>query len=301
MEKGKKNPLVLLDPWLAPYEGELEAREARLEAWKAQHIPQGVSLRDFANGHQYFGFQREGQERVYREWAPGASSLFLIGDFNSWNPHSHPLRSLGRGVFEIRLPLSQLPHGSLLKVRVESERGSQDRIPLYIRRVVQDPLSLDFSGQLWDPPQPYTFRHKDPSLPSGQGPLIYEAHPGMALEAERVGTWKEFGEEVLPRIKKLGYNVLQLMAVMEHPYYGSFGYHVSSFFAASSRFGTPEDLKELVDKAHGMGILVLMDLVHSHSVKNQGEGISFFDGTQEQFFREGAQGEHPAWDSMLFN
>lgn len=301
MDKAKRNPLVLLDPWLAPYEEEVEARTARLEAWKAAHVPQGMSLRDFANGHQYFGFHQEGEERVYREWAPGARALCLVGDFNSWDPYSHPLHPLGQGVFELRLPLSQLPHGSLLKVRVEGERGVQDRIPLYIHRVVQDPLTLDFRGQLWDPPQPYAFRHENPDLPPGEGPLIYEAHPGMALEAERVGTWKEFGEEVLPRIRKLGYNVLQLMAVMEHPYYGSFGYHVSNFFAASSRFGTPEDLKELVDMAHGMGILVLMDLVHSHSVKNQAEGIAFFDGTQKQFFHPGPEGEHPAWDSMLFD
>ena len=123
----------------------------------------------------------------------------------------------------------------------------------------------------------------------------------LAADSEKVGTYNEFRKNILPRIKKLGYNVIQLMAIQEHPYYGSFGYHVSSFFAASSRFGTPEELKQLIDEAHGMGIMVIMDLVHSHAVRNEVEGLGNYDGTRYQFFHEGKRGEHDAWDSYCFN
>ncbi len=105
----------------------------------------------------------------------------------------------------------------------------------------------------------------------------------------------------MPRLAGLGYNAVQLMAVAEHPYYGSFGYHVSSFYAVSSRFGTPEDLKHLVDTAHGLGLRVLLDLVHSHAVKNMLEGLNRFDGTDFQYFHSGPRGEHPAWDSLVFD
>jgi 1,4-alpha-glucan branching enzyme len=123
----------------------------------------------------------------------------------------------------------------------------------------------------------------------------------MAHEEEKIGTFKEFAEDILPRIQKAGYNVIQLMAIQEHPYYGSFGYHVSNFFAPSSRFGTPEELKSLVNRAHEMGMAVIMDIVHSHAVKNEEEGLSRFDGTLDQYFYPGDRGFHPAWDSRCFD
>ena len=91
------------------------------------------------------------------------------------------------------------------------------------------------------------------------------------------------------------------MAIQEHPYYGSFGYHVSSFYAASSRFGTPDDLKHLIDDAHSMGIAVIMDIVHSHAVKNELEGLGRFDGSYNQYFYGDHRREHPAWDSLCFD
>ena len=123
----------------------------------------------------------------------------------------------------------------------------------------------------------------------------------MGGNAERVSTYEEFRQNVLPRVDALGYNCIQIMAIQEHPYYGSFGYHVSSFFAASSRFGTPEELKALIDDAHGRGIAVIMDLVHSHAVKNEQEGLGNFDGTPYQYFHAGSRREHPAWDSLCFD
>ncbi|MDA7647063.1 alpha amylase C-terminal domain-containing protein, partial [Akkermansiaceae bacterium] len=127
---------------------------------------------------------------------------------------------------------------------------------------------------------------------------VYEAHVGMATEDFRVGTYREFAEQVLPRLARLGYNVVQLMAVAEHPYYGSFGYHVANYFAPSSRCGSAEDLKYLIDTAHGMGIAVLMDIVHSHSVKNFAEGLSSFDGEEGLYFHKR---DHPEWDSRIFD
>ena len=124
--------------------------------------------------------------------------------------------------------------------------------------------------------------------------LIYECHIGMAQDEEKVGSYVEFRDNVLPRVAHQGYNCIQIMAVQEHPYYGSFGYHVSSFFAPSSRFGTPEELKSLIDKAHSMGIAVIMDIVHSHAVKNENEGLGNFAGDPCQYFCQGDRREHPA-------
>lgn len=303
MEKKKATlEIVALDPWLEPYEKHLEKRLQEFFAFKRRLLGTGDSFGDFANGHHYFGFHLVGQDWVYREWAPMADELHLIGEFNGWNRSSHPLVRKDHGVFELILPgKDSLRHGEKVKVFVKSQGKSRDRIPLYIHRVVQDPVTGDFAGQIWAPEEAYSFKEKNFKIPQDQAPLIYEAHIGMAQEEGKIGTYQEFEEVVLPKVKALGYNTLQLMAIMEHPYYASFGYQVSNFFAASSRFGTPEELKSLVDKAHSLGISVLMDLVHSHGVKNLGEGINEFDGTVEQFFHSGVRGQHPAWDSKVFN
>lgn len=271
----------------------------------------GGLLGQISQGHRYFGFNRGelyGKPGVwYREWAPGALQLRLIGDFNDWDRYGHPLVRDSFGVWSLFLPDDtfgdKLVHGSLLKVHVVAEDSTtMDRIPAYIRRVVQEPRAgMQFIAQYWSPPEPYRWRHDSPSLPAGEGLRIYEAHVGMASEDGRVATYTEFADNILPRIHRLGYNAVQLMAIQEHPYYGSFGYHVSNFFAPSSRFGTPEELKYLIDTAHGLGILVLLDLVHSHAVKNTHEGLNLFDGTDYQYFHAGARGHHMAWDSKLFD
>ncbi len=299
--------LVEIDPWLASYVEPLRERYARYQEALRRIEAQGGLLGPVSQGHRFFGLNRghrNGKPGVwYREWAPAARSLALIGDFNAWDRGAHPLERDTHGTWHLFLPdedyAHRLVHGSRVKVHVDSEIGPQDRIPAYIRRVVQDEETHAFSGQFWDPPQPYVFRSAVPSLHYGL--KIYEAHVGMAVEEERVGTFAEFTRFVLPRAARLGYNAIQLMAVMEHPYYGSFGYHVSNFFAVASRFGTPEELKELIDTAHGMGLRVLLDLVHSHSVKNLNEGLNRFDGTDHHYFHSGPRGEHPAWDSLLFD
>lgn len=301
-ESAEKIRLLELDPWLKPFEKDIALRMNRYRQVKSALVgPQG-SLKDFANGHHHFGFHRTDGGWIYREWAPDAEALSLVGDFNHWNGYSHPLARKPDGTWEIELSgANALQHGSRVKVRITAAGETRDRIPLYIRKVVQDPVTHDFSGQVWHPESPYVWEHSAPRNAEHTPLFIYEAHVGMAQEAESIGTYREFADHILPRIKAGGYTAIQLMAVMEHPYYASFGYHVSNFFAAASWFGTPEDLKYLIDTAHGMGLCVLMDLVHSHAVKNISEGINAFDGTVHQFFHHGKRGDHSAWDSKLFN
>lgn len=262
----------------------------------------GVSnnLSEAINGYMYYGLHKLSQEWVLREWAPNATEVWLIGDFNQWSKtENYRFSRNNQGDWELKLPIDVLNHKDLYKLIVCWDGGEGERIPAWAFRVVQDSKSLLFSAQVWCPEKQYKFKHTTPPKPIH--PLIYEAHVGMASEEGKVASFNEFRINVLPRIAKLGYNVIQLMAIQEHPYYGSFGYHVSSFFAASSRFGTPEELKYLIDEAHGLGISVIMDLIHSHAVKNEVEGLGKYDGTDYQFFHDGYRGTHPAWDSRCFD
>lgn len=307
--RAEPDPTALIrhDPWLAPYADALRRRHQRFVDLRARIERAEGSLEQFALGHLYFGLNRGTRDAEtgvwYREWAPGAQKIALIGDFNHWNRDANVLTRDERGVWETFLPDRQykerLKHHSRVKVHVVAANGALDRLPAYIRRAYHEPETGAFTGEYWEPPHPYVWRHVTPRLRGGL--RIYEAHVGMALEAARVGTCREFADQVLPRIQRAGYNAIQLMAVAEHPYYGSFGYHVSNFFAPSSRFGTPEEFKYLVDEAHGRGMLVLMDVVHSHSVKNIFEGLNRFDGTDFQYFHAGPRGLHPAWDSLCFD
>lgn len=298
--------IVEQDSWLSPVAVAVEARHARYENRLNGIIQHYGSLKTFASAHEFFGFNYDARRHGwwYREWAPAAHYLSLTGDFNNWNRYEFPLDNIGNGIWEIFFPdeefSTRLIHGSKLKVVVQSQIGEQERIPVYIRRVIQDEVSKDYAGQFWNPPTPYNFKNATPDLHETPQ-LIYEAHIGMAQEKESVGTYKEFTDNILPRIKADGYNTVQLMAIAEHPYYGSFGYHVSNLFAPSSRFGAPEDLKELIDTAHGMGLQVIMDLVHSHTVKNIREGINLFDGSDHQYLHAGSRGNHSQWDSKLFD
>ena len=301
-------PIIQEDPWLQPYIYDVQGRLDRFKKAIQQIEMRSTSLLDFCTAHNYYGihFNAEKNGWFYREWAPNASQLSLTGDFNQWDRASHPLKKNENGDWEIFLPYedykTSFVHESKVKVNIQSSKGSMDRIPAYIRKVIQDPTTYDFAGQIWMPEKAFvwTDQHFDPAENLNQ-PIIYECHVGMAREEEGIGTYRQFADEILPRIKDGGYNAIQLMAVMEHPYYGSFGYHVSNFFAPSSRFGTPEDLKYLVDKAHSMGITAIMDVVHSHAVKNLAEGLNEFDGSEHQYFHAGGRGYHEGWDSKLFD
>ncbi len=308
MNQVEKLPVIQEDGWLNPYIEDVYQRFERYKKARKEIEDAEGSLLNFAEGHYYYGinFSKEKNGWTYREWAPAAHNLFLTGDFNGWNRTTHKLERNDKGDWEIFLPYKEYKetfvHGSRVKVNIQADNGSNDRIPTYIRRVIQDPQTWDFAGQLWFPEKPFDWTDNNFSLAkNSQQPIIYECHIGMAQEREGVGTYREFADEILPRIKEGGYNAIQMMAIQEHPYYGSFGYHVSNFFCPSSRFGTPEDLKFLVNKAHEMGLTVIMDIVHSHAVKNFAEGLNEFDGTDHQYFHEGRRGYHEGWDSKLFN
>ncbi len=287
------------DPYLKPFAADIELRMNNYENKKKELLPGGGKLVDFANGHLYYGFHRVEGGWVYREWAPAAEALYLMGDMNGWNKTSLPMTPVGNGNFEVFLSgENALWGGCKVKTVVLHQNRLLERIPLYARRVVQDPVTYNWCAEIVEEPE---YQWQDAGFVPEKNLFIYECHIGMAQEEEKVGTYAEFRDKVLPRIKELGYNTLQIMAIMEHPYYGSFGYQVSNFFAASSRFGMPADLKSLIDTAHSMGIAVLLDVVHSHAVKNTSEGINEFDGTEYQFFHAGERGHHPAWDTKLFN
>ena len=287
------------DPYLKPFEKDIDLRMNIYNNKKAEILKNNESLSEFANGHLYFGFHRVEGGWVYREWAPAAQEVYLMGDMNDWNESSLKLTPIGNGNFEIFLSGEDaLYDGCHVKTIIYHNGKKLYRTPLYIRRVVQDPNDHSWCGVITDE-SPYKWKNKN--FKPKKKLFIYECHIGMAQEKEGIGSFEEFRVNTLPRIKKLGYNTIQIMAIMEHPYYGSFGYQVSSFYAISSRFGTPNDLKRLIDTAHSMGIAVLLDVVHSHAVKNTVEGINEFDGTTEQFFHSGAKGEHPAWGTKLFD
>jgi 1,4-alpha-glucan branching enzyme len=294
-------PFVKNDSYLEPYAAAIYGRYDYFRQIEKRLLTESHSLSEFATGYLYFGLHRLTDGWVFREWAPNATAIYLIGDFNNWQKHpDYQLKKLQNGIWEIKLPEYAITHSQLYKLLIQWEGGEGERIPAWARRVVQDHETKIFSAQVWQPLRPYNFKIKN-FKPQTKPLLIYECHIGMSGSDEKVSTYNEFRINVLPRVIKAGYNCIQLMAIQEHPYYGSFGYHVSSFFAASSRFGTPDELKILIDEAHENGIAVIMDIVHSHAVKNEVEGLGRFDGTPYQYFHGGHRREHPAWDSLCFD
>jgi len=292
--------ILELNPQLKDFAGDIDLRMFLYRATKQRLVGENGTLNDFANAHHYYGFHRTESGWVYREWAPSAYQLYLTGEFNGWNQTSHPLTRLEGGNWELYLEgENALWHGCKVKTVVDANMTRTEHMPLYARRVVQEKNSVAWVAEVVD--ERCTFNWTDGDFKGEERLYIYEAHVGMAQEEGKVGSYREFADYVLPHVKKAGYNTIQLMAIMEHPYYGSFGYQVSNFYAASSWFGHPDDLKYLVNTAHNMGIRVLLDVVHSHAVKNTAEGINMFDGTEWQFFHSGAKGDHPAWGTKCFD
>ena len=300
MSKKSKNWITNIDPYLSPFEKDIALRMDLYKTKKRELLGNGKSLPSFANGYKYFGFHRTRTGWVYREWAPAAEKMYLTGDFNNWDIESCPMERLENGVFEVHLKgKNALRAGQKVQTVVINSGNVLRRIPSYATRVVQDENTYLWCAEIEDTLSKFDWTDAD-FVPE-KTPLIYECHIGMAQEKGAVGSYKEFTENILPRIKKLGYNTIQIMAIMEHPYYGSFGYQVSNFFAASSRYGSSDDLKQLINTAHEMGITVLLDVVHSHAVNNTNEGLNEFDGTVYQYFHEGEKGNHSAWGTKLFN
>lgn len=301
----KKKQLTILrnDPWLQPFADAINGRhEDFLKKEKELTSSCDGSLVEFANAYKYFGLHRnpDGSWTI-REWAPNATEIYLIGTFSDWNEYEgYRFNRLDNGVWELNLKPDRLSDGDLFKMKVRWNGGEGERIPAYATRVVQDKDTAIFSAQVYEPAVP--FKWSDERFTPDVSPLlIYECHIGMAQNKEGVGTYSEFRDLILPRIAKDGYNAIQIMAIQEHPYYGSFGYHVSNFYAPSSRFGTPDELRSLIDTAHKLGIAVIMDIVHSHAVKNENEGLGRLDGSENLYFYGDSRRYHPAWDSLCFD
>lgn len=300
--KKKTLNIIKNDPWLEPYANAIIGRHNDAIAKETELCGVDGTLDSFANAHNFFGLHRNTDGSwVFREWAPNATGITLIGDFSKWKIlKKYALKHKKNGVWEIKLKPSDIHHGDLYKMIVTWDGGEGERIPAYATRVVQDENTHVFSAQVWTPAEKYKWKVRR-FKPDTRPLMIYECHIGMAQEKEGIGTYTEFRDLILPRIAADGYNAIQIMAIQEHPYYGSFGYHVSSFFAPSSRFGTPEELKSLIDRAHELGIAVIMDIVHSHAVKNEVEGLGRLDGSYNQYFYGDSRREHPAWDSLCFD
>lgn len=303
----KTLPIVMSDEWLRPVESELNLRWERYCTRLSQIEAEAGSLIDYSNGHLYYGFHYDQYAGGwwFREWLPGAKQVYLFGDFNDWQKLEFPLHRDEWGTWSVflddRTTGGKLGHGSLVKLHLlGADNVWADRIPTYIRRAVQDPQSKEFRGQLWSPQVEFDWMGDDFDMTCLGSLMIYECHIGMSSEREQVSTYCDFTRNMLPYIKSLGYNTVQLMAISEHPYYGSFGYHVANLFAPSSRFGTPDELKELIRTAHSLGLGVIMDVVHSHFVKNTQEGFNRMDGTDDMY-SPSINGDHPHWDSKLYN
>jgi len=287
--------------YLMPFSDAILGR-FKYAAWKMHEITQGSgSLSDLATGYLHYGLHKLKDGRwIFREWAPNATAIYIIGEMNDWKELPEYACTRNGNEWAIILPADAIKHEQLYKLSVHWDGGQGERIPSYARRVIQDDVTKIFSAQVWAPEKPYRFKTRM-FKPQVDPLMIYECHIGMGTSEEKVGSYDEFRRNVLPRVAKLGYTAIQIMAIQEHPYYGSFGYHVSNFFAASSRFGTPDELKHLIDDAHSRGIAVIMDIVHSHAVKNEVEGLGNFCGDPNQYFHSGGRREHPQWDSLCFD
>ncbi len=297
------------DEWLAPHYEEIQAWQSYIKERRQLFLGTLATrggLAAWACGHLYFGLHRTTSGWVLREYAPAARAIYLLCDANGWQKADayrftplHSSEGTPSGEWSLELPATALHHLDYYKLLICTADEELERIPAYANYVVQDPRNYSFCTRVWSPEQPYRMTAPSPKRPDTL--LIYECHIGMSGEELGVATYEQFRKERLPYIVSSGYNTLQIMAVQEHPYYGSYGYHVSNFFAPSSRFGTPDELKRLVDEAHALGLYVIMDLVHSHAVRNEAEGLARYDGTRTLFFHEGSRGEHPQWDSLCFD
>ncbi len=186
--------IIERDPWLEPYAPAIEGRYQRVLD-KERELTRGkISLSEFATGHLYFGLHRTRKSWIFREWAPNAKEIYLIGDFNGWKElPQYKLRKVkgSHGSWEIELPLDAMKHEDLYKLKIRWNGGEGERIPAWARRVVQDEQTKIFSAQVWHPATPYKF-HKKVFRAKVDPLMIYECHIGMAQNEEKVGSYVEF-------------------------------------------------------------------------------------------------------------
>lgn len=295
------------DHILRDYEKDVLLRWGRFTALRDSLSAAEGGLAAFAAGYERHGLlQRENGDITLCEWAPNAARVSLAGEFNDWNDSSHFCTRDDFAKFHLTLPATRegrpaIAHGSEVKVVIHTRDGRKLwRMSPWTKYAVQrQETGMDYKALHWAPPQRYQWQHARPARPSSL--RIYEGHVGICSPEAKIASYRYFADHMLPYIKSVGYTCVELMAVMEHAYYGSFGYHVTNFFAASSRYGTPDDFKYLVDTAHGLGLYVVLDVVHSHAAVNVNDGLNEFDGTDACFFHSGAKGQHALWDSKIFD
>lgn len=305
---GDGTEVIKSDPYLEMHREYFKQRFVHFKQWVQDIKDNEGGIDQFTRGYESFGLHVVPEGVKYREWAPGAKEASLVGEFNGWNVNANPMKHDQYGVWETIVPNKKdtgevaIPHGSLIKVTFVLESGERVyRLPAWSTYVTQDlAKSTVYDSVFYNPPNRYVAKNKKRIVPA-QDLRIYEAHVGISSPEPRVATYKEFTKNVLPMIADLGYNAVQLMAIQEHAYYASFGYQVTSFFAPSSRYGEPDDLRELIDTAHGLGIAVFLDIVHSHACSNVEDGLNQYDGTDHCYFHEGGRGRHELWNSRLFN
>jgi len=298
----------LQDAELMEYEG-FFSRRVDLFTREIQRLrSEWGSLAAYAGLHRELGMHKvERDGRLYwrcREWAPAAHSVYLATDRVNFE-RSYPYRFARTDdpmLWELFVPAEELPHGTYYELHMASSRTGRHvtRVPAFAVWVEQNRDNENqWCARVWDPPEAFAFRRPRPQRPSF--PRIYEAHVGIAQSAlgkkpKQFGTYRHFAEKVLPRIKKGGYTTVQLMGIPEHPLYKSFGYQVSGYFAPSSRFGTPDDFKYLVDEAHRLELGVILDITHSHACPNTEQGLARYD-TSRYFFRD----LKTQWDTVSFD
>jgi len=304
------------DPYLQPFENDFKRRQANFE--KLQFLMNETNTNLYKN----FGLSKLSQTNnqttfQIKQFIPNVQAVHLTGDFNDWDPTKHCLEKLPNEhwIWELTFTISSdkmVSNKSKLKLAILSKNNQMVyRICPWAKYVTAPEKSASETSTVYnwsyldehENQCQYTFQNPH-VWPKNKNLKIYEAHIGISTEKEQISTYNDFTEKCLPRIKNLGYNTIQLMAIMEHAYYGSFGYQVTNFFAASSRFGPPSDLKKLIDTAHGMGISVLLDLVISHASRNVEDGLNNLNGlekTDPVYFHKPPKGDHTQWGSKCFD
>ncbi len=238
-------------------------------------------------------------------WAPNAQRVAVVGDFNGWRPDAHPMtpRPDASGIWTLFLPGVQ--QGALYKYHIESRHrgytvqkadpyGYRCEVPPRTASVVWD-LSYEWHDAEW-----MSSRARRNALDAPMS--VYEVHIGSWRRAEhnRPLSYRELAQQLGDYVIEMGFTHVEFLPVMEHPFYGSWGYQVTGYFAPTSRYGTPQDFMYLIDHLHQRGIGVILDWVPSHFPSDE-HGLAFFDGTHLYEHEDPRQGFHPEWNSSIFN
>jgi 1,4-alpha-glucan branching enzyme len=259
-------------------------------------------------------------------WAPNARNVSVLGDFNYWDGRKHQMRLTGNGIWELFIP--EIGVGEHYKFEIKNHHGHiyEKSDPYGFQQEVRPKTAsivADLDAYTWhDADWLETRRHTDPLTK----PIsVYEVHLGSWLHASsadparlpdgrieqpvqvaelkpgaRFLTYRELAAKLVPYVKELGFTHIELLPIAEHPFDGSWGYQVTGYYAATSRYGTPEDFMYFVDQCHQNGIGVLVDWVPGHFPKD-GHGLAFFDGTHLYEHSDPRKGEHKEWGTLVFN